>query len=287
MADHQAGIGNAAQIEFWNSAATRAWADQYARMDRAVAALTKDLLDLAAPQPGERVLDIGCGPGTTVLKLAKHVGPGGHVLGADVSEPSVVRARERIAAAGLRHAEVIVADASVHPFPPDSFELTFSRFGIMFFSDPVAAFANVRRAMKPGGRLTLAVFRPASETLWPNAPLEAARHLLPPIPTLGPEEPGPFSWADPARMHRILEGAGFREVSLTPLDPVIQLAGPAGEAEAAHFVMTMGPLARVLPSLSAAQRENVRATLEVYFKGHATSRGVVLPAANWVVRARV
>src|SRR5215470_10029839 len=132
-------------------------------MDHAVAALTKELLNLAAPQPGERVLDIGCGPGTTVLELAKHVGPGGHVLGADVSEPSVVRARQRIAAAGLRHAEVIVADASVHPFPPDSFELTFSRFGIMFFSDPVAAFANVRRAMKPGGRLTLAVFRPASE----------------------------------------------------------------------------------------------------------------------------
>ena len=131
------------------------------------------------------------------------------------------------------------------------------------------------------------MFRPASETLWPNAPLEAVRHLLPPIPTPGPEEPGPFSWADPARVHRILEGAGFSEVSLTPIDPVIQLAGPAGEAEAADFVMAMGPLMRVLPSLSAAQRENVRATLEVYFKGHATSQGVVLPAAIWVVRARV
>jgi ubiquinone/menaquinone biosynthesis C-methylase UbiE len=93
VADHQAGTGNAAQIEFWNSAATRAWADEYAWMDRAVAALTKELLDLAAPQPGERVLDIGCGPGTTVLELAKHVGPGGHVLGADVSERSVARAR--------------------------------------------------------------------------------------------------------------------------------------------------------------------------------------------------
>ena len=157
----------------------------------------------------------------------------------------------------------------------------------MFFSDPVAVFANVRRAMKPSGRLTLAVFRPASETLWPNAPLEPVRHLLPPIPAPGPEEPGPFSWADPARVHRILEGAGFSEVSLTPVDPVIQLAGPAGEAEAADFVMAMGPLARVLPSLSTAQRESVRATLEFYFRGHATSQGVVLPAANWVVRARV
>jgi len=91
----------------------------------------------------------------------------------------------------------------------------------------------------------------------------------------------------PARVHRILEGAGFSEVSLTPLDLVIQLAAPAGEAEAADFFMTMGPLARVLPNLSPAQRENVRATLEVYFRGHTTSQGVVLPAANWVVRGRV
>src|SRR5262245_62782508 len=108
-------------------------------MDRAVAALTKELLGLAAPQPGEHVLDIGCGPGTTVLKLAKHIGPGGHVLGADVSEPSVVRSRERIAAAGLRHAEVVVADASAHPFPPDTFELRFSRVGIRLFTQPFAA----------------------------------------------------------------------------------------------------------------------------------------------------
>src|SRR5215468_11019028 len=167
VADHQAGTGNAAQIEFWNSAATRAWADQYARMDRAVAALTKELLDLAAPQPGERVLDIGCGAGTTVLELAARVGAGGHVLGADVSEPSVARAQQRIAAAGLRHAEAIVADVAVHPFPPNSFDLAFSRFGVMFFSDPQAAFTNVRRAIKPGGRLTLAVFRAAGEKLWP------------------------------------------------------------------------------------------------------------------------
>jgi SAM-dependent methyltransferase len=209
VADHQTATGNAAQIEFWNSAATRTWADQYARMDRAVGALTKELLDLAAPQPGECVLDIGCGAGTTVLELARRVGPSGHVLGADVSEPSVARARERIAAAGLPQAEAMVADVSVHPFAPNSFELAFSRFGIMFFSDPVAAFANVRRAMKPGGRLALAVFRAASEKLWPNAPLEAVRHLLPPIPTPGPEEAGPFSWAVPARVHRIVEGAAF------------------------------------------------------------------------------
>ena len=193
MAQHQAATSNAAQIEFWNSAASRAWADQYERMDGAVAALTRELLDLATPQPGEGVLDIGCGAGTTVLDLALRVGPGGHVLGADVSEPSVARAQQRIGVAGLRHAEAIVADVSVHPFTPNSFDLAFSRFGVMFFSDPQAAFTNVRRAMKPGGRLALAVFRAAGEKLWPNAPVQAVRHLLPSIPTPGPEEPGPFS----------------------------------------------------------------------------------------------
>jgi SAM-dependent methyltransferase len=203
------------------------------------------------------------------------------VLGADVAEQSVARVRERIAAAGLRHAEAIVADVSSQPFAPNSFDLSFSRFGVMFFSDPVTAFANVHRAMKPGGRVALAVFRAAADNLWPNSPLAALRHLLPPIPVPGPEDPGPFSWADPGRVHRIMEGAGFREVSLTPLDPLIQLGGRA--AEAALF----GPLTRVLPALPAPQRDAVRSALEVFFEGHTTSQGVVLPAANWVVRARV
>ena len=115
-------------------------------------------------------------------------------------------ARQRIAAAGLRHAEAIVADVSCHPFATNTFDLVFSRFGVMFFSDQQAAFANVRRAMKAGGRLALAVFRATSEGLWPNGPLEAVRHLLPPIPTPGPEEPSPGpiqpacteSWKAPA-----------------------------------------------------------------------------------------
>ena len=120
MTDRQAISPNAAQIEFWNSAASLAWADHYQRMDRAVADLTKALLDMAAPQPGEHELDIGCGSGTTLLELAARVGPSGRVLGADVSNQSVARARQRIADAGSRHAEVIVADVSVHPFEPNS-----------------------------------------------------------------------------------------------------------------------------------------------------------------------
>jgi len=282
----EAGSAKAAQAEFWNSPAARGWADQHARMDRALVPLLEALLQAATPQLGERVLDIGCGSGTTTLELAARVGPSGHVLGADIAETSVARARERIADSGLRQAEVIAADAAAHAFPAASFDLLFSRLGVMFFADPTAAFANIRRAMKASARVVLGVIRAASENVWPAGPTSAVRHLLPPIPTPGPEEPGPFSWADPARVRRILEGAGFREIFLTPLDWPVRLAPPGGAAEAADFMLVFGPLTRIMPSLPAAQQAAVRSTLETYFKDHDGPEGVTLSAANWIVQAR-
>ncbi len=146
------------QAEYWNSAAARAWTDQHDRQDRAVAGLADAALAVASPMTGERVLDIGCATGTTVIELATRVGPTGHVLGADIAAPSVALAMERIAAAGLRQAEVICADVATRPFQPASFDIVFSRLGVMFFEDSVGAFINVHRATKPGGRLALAVF---------------------------------------------------------------------------------------------------------------------------------
>jgi SAM-dependent methyltransferase len=286
MAEQQAGTSNSAQAEFWNSVASRAWADQHERQDRALAGLAAAALGFAAPRAGERVLDIGCGSGTTVLELATRIGPSGHVLGADISQTSVARARERIAAAGLRQAEVICADVATHPFASDSFDLVFSRLGVMFFNDPTAAFINVHRAMKPAGRLAVAVFRRASENPWPSAPVAAVRHLLPPMPPPGPEEPGMFSWGDPARVQRILEDAGFREVSMTPVDLEYQLAGAGGAAEAAEFSLLFGPLTRILPDLPPEQREAVRSALEGFFQGLVTPQGVALATAFWVVQAR-
>jgi len=286
MADQRAAAAHAAQAAYWNSAATRPWTDQHERQDRALAALAKGALALASPQPGERVLDIGCGSGTTVLELAVLVGTNGHVLGADIAQQSVARARQRIAAAGLSQAEVVCADVASHPFAAGSFDLAFSRLGVMFFGDPAAAFANVRRAMKPGGRLTLAVFRTAGENPWPTAAVAAVSHLMPAAAPPGAEDPGMFSWADRARVHRILTGAGFRDVSLSPLDVPLQQAGAGGAAEAAEFTMLFGPLTRSLPGLSATQRDAVRQILETFFRGHVTPQGIVTPGAFWIVQAR-
>jgi ubiquinone/menaquinone biosynthesis C-methylase UbiE len=286
MTDRQTGSPNAREVQYWNSAHTRPWTDEYEAIDRLFAGLTRVALDHAEPKLGERVIDIGCGSGTTVLELAARVGPSGYVLGADVSKPSVAKARERIGAANARQAEIMLCDVSTHTFPANSFDLVFSRFGIMFFADPVATFANIRKAMKSDGRLALAVFRTPQENKWATAALAAVRHLLPPITPPGPEEPGQFSWADAARVHRILESAGFKNISLTPHDLAMPLAGRGGAAEAVSFLSRVGAVARAMSDASEQQKREVRATLEAFFKSHEGPQGVVLPGAIWVVTAR-
>jgi SAM-dependent methyltransferase len=284
MAEGQGASPNAREVQYWNSAAARAWAEQDAIVDRMFAGVTEAALGLAAPRRGERVVDIGCGNGSTVIELAARVGTDGHVLGLDVSRPSVERARARIA--GLPQAEVVLADVSTHVFAPDSFDLAFSRLGVMFFADPVATFANLRGAMKPGGRLALAVLRSPAENGWATGPLAAVRHLLPPQAPPAPDQPHQFSWADPDRVRRILEGAGFRDVVLTPHDPPVPMAGPGGAAEAADFAMRLGPVVRATLDASPEQREAVRSALESFFAGRDGPQGIVLSGAIWTVGAR-
>jgi SAM-dependent methyltransferase len=207
-----------AQREFWNGEATRRWVIEQARIDRLMSNVTEAALVAAAPKPGESVLDVGCGTATTTLRMAETVGPSGCVLGVDISEQQLELARQRVAAAGATQVKLVLDDAATHAFGSDRFDLCFTRFGVMFFADPVAAFRNIRSAMKSSGRLLLAVFRSGSENPWTTASVSAIRHLVPPPPALGPEEPGQFSWSDPARVRRIPNGAGFSDVVLTPLD---------------------------------------------------------------------
>ena len=273
-----------AQRAFWNSDATRRWVTEQARIDRLMADVTEAALAAAAPMPGEIVLDVGCGTGTTTLRLADAVGPSGQVLGVDISEQQLGLARQRVAVAGTTRVLLVLDDAATHDFAPESFDLCFTRFGVMFFADPVAAFRNIRRAMKPNGRLLLAVFRSGSENPWATASVAAIRHLVPPPPELGPEDPGQFSWSDPARVRRILNGAGFSNVALTPLDLLFTLGADA--IEAAEFATFIGQGARLLHGQPDETRQAARQAFEGFFKQHEGPGGVSLPGALWMVSAQ-
>jgi SAM-dependent methyltransferase len=272
---------NTADAAYWNSPATRVWATGHARIDAIFAPVLAAALEAAAPRPGERALDIGCGSGTSVLALAEAVGPGGQVLGADIATESVAVARRRIAEAGLAQAAVLLGDAGSHPFPPGGFDLLFSRFGVMFFDPPVAAFRNLRAALRPGGRFCAAAFRAAAENPWVTAPAAALRPLVPPQPPAEPDTPGQFGWAREAHVRVILDGAGFTEIAPTPRDLSFRLGEDA--AGAAETAMSIGQGARALLGADLATREAAR---EACFRPHEGPEGVTLDAAIWIVTAR-
>jgi len=277
---------NTAQIAYWNDRAAVTWTAMQDRLDAMFTPLTAIALDAAAPAAGERVIDIGCGCGATVLELARRVGPDGRVLGVDVSEPMAARARERIAAAGLSNADVKVSDASTHAFAPAQADLLFSRFGVMFFADPPAAFANLRHGLRPAGRLLFACWRPMADNQWFLVPAQAAAHLLPPTPPMEPDAPGPFAFADADRVSRILSTAGWSDVVLTRQDVPMRLAGPGQLAEAADFATRVGGLARALadatPEAKARAAEAIAAVLPAYDGPN----GICLTGSIWLVSAQ-
>jgi ubiquinone/menaquinone biosynthesis C-methylase UbiE len=276
---------NAQQVEYWNSTAAQTWVRLQTRLDQLFHPLTQIALESAAPHPGERAIDVGCGCGATVLELARRVGAGGHVLGLDISEPMLDLARRRAAEAGHTQATLVRADMTTYAFAPHECDLAFSRFGVMFFADPAAAFANLRGALKPSARLVFVCFRSLAENAWVREPLSAVKHLLPPSPPPGPEEPGQFAFADPDRVRRILEEAGFRDIAFTRHDPVMRLAGPGGAEQAAELSSQIGPIARSLIGAPETLRTAVRDALAAAFRQHDGLDGIALPGANWIVAA--
>jgi SAM-dependent methyltransferase len=282
MADQE----NSAQIEYWNEKAAVTWTAMQDRLDAMFVPLTALALDVAAPAAGQRVVDVGCGCGATVLELARRVGPAGQVLGVDVSAPMAARARQRIAAAGLGNAQVLVSDASTHRFEPAQADLLFSRFGVMFFADPVAAFGNLRSAMRPNGRLLFATWRPMAENAWFSVPAKAAAPLLPPAPPMEPDAPGPFAFANPDRVRRILDAAGWTDVALTRQDVPMRLAGPGQVAEAADFATRVGSLARALANATPELKAQVSTAVATALARHDGPEGVCLTGSIWLVSAR-
>ncbi len=272
---------NAKQAEYWNGRVGERWARQHLRIDENLQQITPRALSFAGARPGEHVLDVGCGAGTTALALAEAVAPGS-VTAIDISRPMLDVARARAAEAG--HAiDFHLADASDFAFAP-KFDLLFSRFGVMFFADPAAAFANLRESLKPGGRLRFVCWRSVKENRWASAPFEAAKHLLPPQEPSDPHAPGPYAFADAARVATILAEAGFDDISIEAFDSTMNMGADADEA--ALEALNVGPLAFAARELDDAVRATVRATVAAMMEQYKTPAGVTPPAACWLVGAK-
>jgi SAM-dependent methyltransferase len=246
--------------------------------ERAMAAL--------APRPGERVVDVGCGCGGTSLALAQRVGASGSVLGVDVSEPMLGRARERAAAEGLANVRFVAGDAQTHAFAPGSVDALFSRFGVMFFVDPTAAFANLRTVLQPDGRLAFICWQELPANPWMMTMLMALASVVPLPPPPAPGAPGPFSLGDESRVRSTLDGAGFHDVRFEAFETEVIVGGGGTIDETVEFALDVGPTAAVLREAGPEARPKVTAALREAMMPYITSRGVALGASAWVVNAR-
>jgi SAM-dependent methyltransferase len=267
----------------WNGIDGEYWTSNQDRLDRTLAPVTEPLLTFAAARAGSTVIDVGCGCGATTIEIARAVGPSGRVLGIDVSSPMLALAAERLLP--FANTTCLVGDASALPLSDLGADLIVSRFGVMFFGDPVAAFANLQTGLATGGRLRFACWRSINENPWLQIPLHAVYEHAPRLPKPDPEEPGPFSFGDTARVTRILTAAGFTAPSFTPLNIQMDIAAGGTLEDAVIQSSAMGPAKRALADQSdhirAAAIESIRHALTPY----ASTAGVKLPGAVWLVAA--
>lgn len=274
---------NADQVAYWNETAGPKWVTNQARLDALMAPLTEALVTVAAPRPGEAVLDIGCGCGDLALRMAQAVGSDGRVVGIDVSEPMLAHARSRAGQLAGPHAplELRKADASTEPFEP-AFDLLTSRFGTMFFAEPRQAFENLRRAAKHGGRLAMLTWRRRVDVEWMHLPLEWIAPVIAP-PEMTDGQPGPFGLADGPATSDMLNAAGFHDVEPVPIDRTLTLGRDIEEALVT--LCDTGPAAGAMreaePDLASRAQDLIRRGLAQ----HVTSDGVQLRAGCWLYRA--
>jgi len=273
---------NQAQIDFWNGPTGHKWAKHQTDMDRNLADIGAASLTLANPKPGERVLDIGCGNGATSFALLEAVGPSGDVMGVDVSQPMLAQARSRVTEPNIRFIE---GDAATYPFAADR-DLVFSRFGVMFFVEPVGAFANIRKAGAKGARLAFVCWRKVEDNEWAMRPWAVAKPFVPDHREAPPNAPGPFAFADRERTRGILADAGFRDIAIEPFNGHMRL-GTSPEHAAVQLTSLMGPTSRALRNADEATRAKVR---EVIAKDMAVLQGnapeIAPGTACWLVSAR-
>jgi ubiquinone/menaquinone biosynthesis C-methylase UbiE len=276
---------NADQIAYWNGPGGQHWTDRQQSQDILLAPISDILIDRAHAKSGGRIVDVGCGCGATSIAFAQRVGLTGHVLGIDISAPMLARARQ-MAPAGMP-VDFVLADATIYPFDAGNFDLLVSRFGVMFFAEPALSFANMRKALRPSGRLAFVCWREPRDNPWLMTPLQAAYKHAPKLPQLGPEDPGPFAFASEARVQRILGEAGFSEVRMERCDLSLDVAIGGGLDAAVETALEIGPASRALegqpPDVRDAAANSIREVLAPFASGQT----VALPASIWVVTASV
>jgi len=275
---------NAEQIAEWNGALGQRWVAMQEQLDRVVVPFGDAALTAAAPRAGEQVIDIGCGCGATSIAIAGMVGAAGSVLGLDVSQPMLEVARARAALANFAHLSFRDGDASEAELPPNV-DLLFSRFGVMFFSRPSAAFDHLRKALRAGGRCVFVCWRAPRDNAWAMTPLSAARKALGVTPPpADPEAPGPFAFADEQRLLTILTDAGFKDVEVRRFDAPISLgATPRAAAETAAHI---GPVSRLVREVGVEHLPIVLDAIEHAVAPFAAPDGhVSLNGSTWIVAA--
>lgn len=277
---------NPQQAAYWTVDIAGKWVDNQVALDRRFGAITDALIERASPRSGERVVDVGCGTGATTLELARAVGSDGRVLAIDISEPMLEVARRRIEAAGFAWVDLLLADAQVHRFAAGH-DLVASRFGVMFFGDPVAAFRNLKAALEPDGRLAFACWTELEANPWFHLPLEAATRRLGPPETKHPRAPGPFAFSEAAYVRQILESAGFTGIRIERTEIPIEIEATCGEEAA--FAADMGPASRLIRERAAdpaATSQRIAAEIADAFRPFETSAGLRFPSVVFLVTAR-
>ncbi|MEU2629771.1 MULTISPECIES: class I SAM-dependent methyltransferase [Kitasatospora] len=270
---------NAEQARAWDGDEGAFWAEHADRFDRSLRGYRTPLLEAAAVRPADRVLDVGCGAGEITCEVARRAAAG-RGLGVDLSAAMLRIARRRAAEQGLANVGFEQADAQIHPFPPGEFDLVVSRTGTMFFADHAAAFATIARALRPGGRFVQLVWQARQSNEWFVA-LTTAMAAGRDMPGPPPDGPGPFSLSDPARVRRLLTGAGFAEPRVEALTAPMHFGADAADAH--RFVSAR--LGWMLADLDDSGRARALADLWTTLRAHETSDGVLYPSATWLITA--
>jgi SAM-dependent methyltransferase len=269
------------QTKLWNGLAGHAWVEAQELLDQMFKPFEDLLVEAVSAGAGRRVLDVGCGTGSTTLAAARRLGAQGRCIGIDISDPMITAAQARAEREGTP-AGFIRADAQTHAFEPASFDMIISRFGVMFFDDPVRAFANLRRASADDAELRFIAWRSPSENPFMTTAERAAAPLLPNIPARRPDAPGQFAFADPRRVHRILEESGWGGIDIRPIDVACTLP----EKELVRYLTRLGPLGLILHEADDRTRTQVIETVRAAFDPYVHGAEVRFTAACWRVSAR-